>query len=241
MKNIHILLYFISFVLYSQKNILHVKYQFQLALGNSNTYHSSLYIANDKSLFLWNKPIANDNINDDETIIRLNLNAKDSIGSFNYTQKDSLLSRMVSFNKQTILLKEYIPKINWEIQNDIQKIGGYICQKAIGVFRGREYIAWFTADIPTSYGPWKLHGLPGLILKAYDSTKELKFDVKSISKTKEFIVPNVNVDQQINIQEYKALLRQGQTQFVKKIRSKLPRGTTLTVNKKNQMEFFVNE
>jgi len=72
------------------------------------------------------------------------------------------------------LLKNYYysdecPSINWELQNEIKKIGSYTCTKAMGKFRGRTYEVWFTADIPISAGPWKLKGLPGLILEAADS------------------------------------------------------------------------
>ena len=52
---------------------------------------------------------------------------------------------------------------------DPTKILGYTCQKALGEFRGRKYIAWFTSDIPLSDGPWKFCGLPGLILAVQDT------------------------------------------------------------------------
>lgn len=42
---------------------------------------------------------------------------------------------------------------------------GYVCQKAISHFRGRNYEASFSPEIPIKEAPWKLYGLPGLILK----------------------------------------------------------------------------
>ena len=71
---------------------------------------------------------------------------------------------------------EDIPKINWEIHNDTMRVADYICQKATCHFRGRDYIAWFTPDIPIDNGPWKLGGLPGLILKASDRDDKYCFE-----------------------------------------------------------------
>lgn len=56
----------------------------------------------------------------------------------------------------------------WTIHPETLTILSYPCQRATCNFRGRDYEAWFTMDIPRSDGPWKLHGLPGLILRARD-------------------------------------------------------------------------
>lgn len=68
----------------------------------------------------------------------------------------------------------------WHITPDTQMILGYTCQRATTKYFGREYIAWFAKDIPYSSGPWKLMGLPGLILQAYDTKGEYSFTATSI-------------------------------------------------------------
>ena len=35
-------------------------------------------------------------------------------------------------------------------------------------FRGRTYKAWYTMEIEIEEGPWKFHGLPGLIVEIAD-------------------------------------------------------------------------
>ena len=65
------------------------------------------------------------------------------------------------------LVEEEIPTMEWTIGEDsVQTILGYECHKATTKFRGREWNVWFTEEIPVSLGPWKLNGLPGIILQA---------------------------------------------------------------------------
>lgn len=56
----------------------------------------------------------------------------------------------------------------WELASETKEIIGYICQLATCNYRGRVWKVWFTPDIPINEGPWKLFGLPGLVLEAND-------------------------------------------------------------------------
>ena len=67
---------------------------------------------------------------------------------------------------------EQWPSMQWTLKDEKQTICGYQCQKATCHWRGRDYVAWFTSAIPLKSGPWKFGGLPGLIMKIYD-TKHL--------------------------------------------------------------------
>ena len=64
----------------------------------------------------------------------------------------------------------------WEIMSDTTTILSYVCYKATSSFKGRDYTVWFTPEIPRSEGPWKLCGLPGLILHAEDSQQHFVFE-----------------------------------------------------------------
>lgn len=91
-------------------------------------------------------------------------------------QKDSLY-----WNQwKDFYVAEKTPKIDWKLEKETKKIGNFIVNKATGLFRGRIYTAWYTLEIPLPYGPWKLQGLPGLILEAYDKDKEMYLYFKSV-------------------------------------------------------------
>lgn len=65
----------------------------------------------------------------------------------------------------------------WKIESDSTlNVLGYDCMKAVAAFKGRTWTAYFTEDIPLDNGPWKLCGLPGLILKAEDTTHQFIFE-----------------------------------------------------------------
>jgi GLPGLI family protein len=72
--------------------------------------------------------------------------------------------------------EESIPDLKWEILMEYDTVLSYRCQKATTKFRGRNYEAWFTPDIPISNGPRKLGGLPGLILKVSDVQHYFNFE-----------------------------------------------------------------
>lgn len=71
----------------------------------------------------------------------------------------------------------------WAICADTCTLLGYHCTKAETYFKGRHWTAWFTDDIPLNEGPWKLIGLPGLILKAEDAQKQFIFVTNGLEQT----------------------------------------------------------
>ena len=77
--------------------------------------------------------------------------------------------------------EEDIPTQEWSINMDsVTTIMGMECRYATTKFRGREWKVWFTEEIPVSLGPWKLNGLPGLILKATADDDFIRFTAVSI-------------------------------------------------------------
>ena len=67
-------------------------------------------------------------------------------------------------------------RMDWTLAEDTATVCGYACRKATTRFRGRDWTVWYTDEIPVDAGPWKLHGLPGLILKAETPDSLLRFE-----------------------------------------------------------------
>lgn len=93
---------------------------------------------------------------------------------------DQKLLTVAPFQRNDYLITEPLDNINWKVLSETKKIKSFTCQKAMTHYKGRDYTAWFTVELPFSFGPWKLHGLPGLILEATDKNKEVQFFCEAV-------------------------------------------------------------
>ena len=84
-----------------------------------------------------------------------------------------------------ILCEEDNDRPEWQLHPDTMTVLSYPCQKATCRFKGRDYTAWYTMEVPVSDGPWKLHGLPGLILKAEDSRGHFSFTCTGLEQCRD--------------------------------------------------------
>ena len=71
---------------------------------------------------------------------------------------------------------------NWQLLDGDSVVCSYPCKKAQTTFRGRTWTVWYSLDLPYSDGPWKLCGLPGLILHARDNEGKFIFNCIGIEK-----------------------------------------------------------
>lgn len=112
-----------------------------------------------------------------------------------YVFKDKTDCTITVYDKSGFLAHgtytEPIGTMEWEIGDSIKNILGYDCIMATTYYHGRRWTAWLTPEIPLADGPWKLGGLPGLILEAYEPSDQHHFTATGIEATDQKIVPMI--------------------------------------------------
>ena len=114
------------------------------------------------------------------TLSRRDYNA-DTETAFDYVIVKNRPDKEISYNLQ--ILGDYLKYVqdldqfDWQILPESKMINGYESQKARTEFAGREYVAWFTSEIPIPDGPYKFNGLPGLILEIKDIQDHYVFEL----------------------------------------------------------------
>lgn len=111
---------------------------------------------------------------------------------FNYKVIKNHSSKEITFKDVIGGYESYSYKENinfkWNISDEKLKIENYNCLKATTFFAGRKWIAWFTEQIPIWDGPYKFYGLPGLILKLYDTEEEFIWEMIGIKSSNGFSI-----------------------------------------------------
>lgn len=98
-----------------------------------------------------------------------------------YFRKDSNLYYInSSVNRLNYSFEDNAPEISWKLLDEEKVIDNYKAKKATTNLFGRTWEAWYTEEIPVSYGPYKFQGLPGLILDLRDSEGFFHFEPISI-------------------------------------------------------------
>ncbi len=106
---------------------------------------------------------------------------------------------------ELVYYTEPLSELSWEIHPDsTATILGYECVKAEADYHGRHWTAWFSPEVPMPYGPWKLHGLPGLIFKA-GAEGGFLFEATGIEATDRLITPMYKQDDYSKVDRLKAL------------------------------------
>lgn len=178
---------------------------------------------------------------------------------------DTIVMNTVTNDRMRHIVRDTTIDFKWKLyKTDSKLIAGYKCFKAGLRWRGRDYTAYYTPEIPTSFGPYKFKGLPGLILSIQSTSHgerhvwlvtsiENSYEIKSeIALTAdELIGKRINlfdlvqyqnnlILQEINIQRS----RYGQNKKLVKVeyeRNGVEKFFEWEEGKKNRKEYFKDE
>jgi GLPGLI family protein len=235
---------------YGQSQNGEVTYTF---FANGAKKEAKLIFNNSESIFtikndLLNKKKVEVTGNDEKSQINTSINLwediPDDLGLLTNIKDNCIIEHkffpidFAAIKFDTLFVKDTARIISWELLNETKNINSFNCQKARGNFRGRTYTVWFTNDIPVSLGPWKLNGLPGLILEATDSLNqfqyfaekvELQMEVNTIDT--EGFFNQIYITPIIERSKFLILMELINKEVNAKIDSSMPRGVISTINK----------
>ncbi len=108
------------------------------------------------------------------------INHSDSLTTV--TNRLPYTSQVIEYSESTDIPKwTYMPE-------DVDTIMGYHCHAAICNYEGRDWKVYYSNDIPIPYGPWKLNGVKGLVLKAVDTENNFIFEAVGLTQKPQSII-----------------------------------------------------
>lgn len=106
-----------------------------------------------------------------DTIVQKN-SILEEYGIWEFTEVFTDLDKRVQIESdnvmgQELLIVDSLDKLNntVTILSEQENIAGYTCIKALLKIGAETVEIWFTPQIPVSLGPWRVQGLPGMVLK----------------------------------------------------------------------------
>lgn len=119
-----------------------------------------------------------------EQITQAAIDGKLSNGEFMTIYKNYPAGRLTHTEKicqDWLSYDEDMTDMDWTLTDSTSTVLGYKCRSAQCLFRGRVWSVFYAEEIPLPDGPWKLRGLPGLILKASDENGHYTFECIGIN------------------------------------------------------------
>ncbi|WCM43537.1 GLPGLI family protein (plasmid) [Flavobacterium sp. CBA20B-1] len=122
-----------------------------------------------------------------------------------YDYKNRKIEIIEDLGKKVFSVPDTFNELKWNLQKETKTVNNIECFKATTNFRGNDWDVWYAPSIPYPYGPWKLHGLPGLILEAKTKDGYFTFIAEKIDNNyleSELYIPREKILKIISFKEY---------------------------------------
>lgn len=241
MKSFKLIVYWLLYgvtPISAQESELKAEYEMVLKFSGSVVYSGILLLNSGTSLFTF-KPLSLQEAGreEEEETGRSEMHILDTMAAcihINRSQNMLLDKKKSLYTKEVVIIREPIPHQEWKLEAGVKQIGNFTCKKAVAAFRGRKYTAWYCTDLPYGFGPWKLNGLPGLIIEASDEEGQVGFYLKQLVSPFciHVLPPNQANCTIISYGDYRKKLQQEETEFQRRILSRLGREMNASVSVK---------
>lgn len=207
----------------SYQQTTHFDYEYvenyELTITNQTTLYKEVDIVT--STDQKKKLTSNSGITDANIIGR-----KNTIPKFYYNHNKTLYFQD-NFNGSILLVKDNDFQLQWKFGKETKRIGNYVCKKATTRFRGREYTAWYTNELPVFFGPWKFKNAPGLILEVYDKDRVFVIQATKVASSNncDIQIRAKTLKKAMSLQDYFKEKDQILDQIFAQMSSKLPKGS----------------
>ena len=194
MKNYFLLFFsFVAFFAHAQQKsgIIHFKENIKLNIDfgdnpemakmmpTSQSVDKALFFNQNESLYKNEAPPKDLELNQEKDGNTTQIVMKMPESEIYNNLKEDLSLQTQDLMDKDFLIKDKIKKTSWKITGEQIKILDYVCQKAVPSDTSKHLVAWFTPQLPISFGPDNLSGLPGIILGLdYDNGQRTVFATK---------------------------------------------------------------
>ncbi len=173
---------------------------------DKQTFNKDLFFNASSSVYRDSK----DNENTDQEIgseeegFKIVIKRDDAENIFYTDHVDKKFINQTGFMGKTFLIEETMERPKWVLTGEKVKYLGYECHKATLQDEDKEFIAWFTPEIPVQVGPDSFSQLPGaiLMLTQGDQSYEImatEVNLRSVSD-EELSVPTKG--KKVTVEEY---------------------------------------
>lgn len=242
LKILIVLLLMVSSIVYTQNNSNKILVEYTVQRGV--TFNKErLIAAQDKAIYIrdslfFERDKDTEHAELDEETLNITINQKviKIDASKYYINIDS---DIIYFNQKhrgkRCIIRDSMPKLEWKIvQGETKKINNFVCNKATLNYRGSKLVAYYTNEIPISFGPWKFKGLPGLILEVYNTSEGPTTYHWIANKVLYPYNEIINLDyiknkeiEVVSLKDYILEFDQKIRERMQVIRSRVPKGTTV--------------
>lgn len=154
--------------------------------------------------------------------------------------KENRFVNQTDIMSKRFLVKDELPKQEWEMSTEKKNIGNYTCYKAtfsrevenikMSIVNGESKevtekktvttTAWYTPQIPVSNGPRNYQGLPGLILEVNDGTTTYVCTEIVLNPENKIVITEPTKGKEVNQEEYQKISREKSKEMMERFKSR---------------------